>query len=449
MNIERIFLQLSLASWVLFFAYISLVPFYYLQPVQLEFNQSTITFLKYLPFFSILLLSFLALLGHFLHLFRFQNTPIDLYVGGFLTICLVSLVDAVYPAIGLWKVLYYTATGIYLPYLMLNLIKSERDLHLIIDWVTNISALVTLYGLTVYLVGVDYIWGELYVLNNPYYSSIGRMASTLGNASYVGGYLALCLPYFLWRLETETRPYVRLLCKGLIIAVLMGVGLTFTRGAWLAAMIAGGIYCIPHMRSIISCVKARVSIQRFYIATILLFLAIPILEGIGFREPMHSGWNRLWERVDQTFHFSDTESYRLSQYYTTWRVLKAHPFFGLGFGNFTRQYDQYKHPDTPLTGTTTTENIYLMITCETGIIGVVLFCFLLFKILKIVYLSYKTIPAGSAKMLLLASLSSMIGFVINMATWDALNQPTVRMTFWMVAGFALCQLKLHAGKRET
>ncbi|OGG44066.1 MAG: hypothetical protein A3F84_28090 [Candidatus Handelsmanbacteria bacterium RIFCSPLOWO2_12_FULL_64_10] len=128
-------------------------------------------------------------------------------------------------------------------------------------------------------------------------------------------------------------------------------------------------------------------------------------------------------------------------------MLQDHPFFGVGFGNFTRLFEKYKHPSTP-SGyiATTTENMYLMFACETGIIGLVTALILFFALIRVIYKGYRAASPGPDKDFLLVSLGAFCGFLFNMATWDALNQPTVRMTFWMLVGLAFAQMRILASR---
>jgi O-antigen ligase len=136
---------------------------------------------------------------------------------------------------------------------------------------------------------------------------------------------------------------------------------------------------------------------------------------------------------------TQSEPFRLAQYGTTWRVLQEHPLLGVGLGNLTRRFEEFKDPLTPAGFiATTTENMYLMILCETGLLGGLVFVLLLGKLFWILYGCVKTGDGVVERGLALASLASLAGFVINMFTWDGLNQPTVRITFWIIAGIGLC-----------
>ena len=91
---------------------------------------------------------------------------------------------------------------------------------------------------------------------------------------------------------------------------------------------------------------------------------------------------------------------------------------------------------------------HLMFACETGILGLMAALLLFGALIRAVYKGYRSALPGPERDLLLALLASICGFMVNMVTWDALNQPTVRMTFWMLVGIAFCQLRLVSAERE-
>lgn len=436
--------------WGFLFAYISLIPFYYLQPVQFTIDSSTVTATKYLP---VLLVGYLTLLTlWFCHtdvlpVLRTFSFSLIFFLNFYLVICLFSVViNASFVGIGILKFSYYTVTGIFLFFLMVCQLTQNQLLYRQIRWIVLIASVVALYGTTVYISGQDYLWGKIYEAYDPYYSGTSRIASTLGNPNCVGSYLALCLPCSLWVFcaavsSSWKQRFIYGTCLGIIIT---GLWLTFSRGAWIAAGITCGIYLYPRLGSIVRSFKRPPCIQRLVVGFVFLLLLIPVAEVIGVQGLMCRAWNQTWMIGERTLNLTKTEPFRLAQYRTTWHVLQEHPLLGVGFGNFTRLFEKYKHPSTPAavagtTAVTTTDNMYLMVACETGILGLISFLGFLFALAQTLYRRYRTAPSGPDRDLYLAALAAFCGFLVNMITWDALNQPTVRMTFWMLMGIVLSQ----------
>lgn len=426
------------------------MPFYYLQPVQLSLGSESVTFAKYFPLIIILLLALFSLIYRPFKKFETVRSPLDRYVILYFCVGAISIMDAAYVEVGLLKIVYYTLTGTGLLYLLLFQAFPQQRIYLLIKWVFFVATLVAFYGVTVYILQRDYIWGFVYDAHNPYYSGISRSASTLGNAVFTGSYLALCLPFSLWAWHCESNPKLKRIYLGCFLITLIGLGSTFTRGAWLAASLALIIYCWPQRDSLLMYFRRCVNFRGIVIIGIVILFSISALENAGFRGGIHQTWRLFWMRLGHATVISETESFRLAQYKTTWRVLQVQPFWGIGFGNFTRLFDQYKHPSTPPGYIAkTTENMYLMVTCETGLVGLCSFLGLLFFAIREVWVAYDRAPVGPDRSFLLALLASFCGFMVNMITWDALNQQTVRMTFWMLVGFALCQIRLIEEKKKS
>ncbi|MBT7594599.1 MAG: hypothetical protein HN559_06795, partial [Gemmatimonadetes bacterium] len=145
-----------------------------------------------------------------------------------------------------------------------------------------------------------------------------------------------------------------------------------------------------------------------------------------------------------------TEPYRISQYLTTGNVLKAHPLLGVGLGNFTRVYDRYRHSSSPSREThpaRTTENMYLMFAAETGIAGFACALGLLCAVGKNLWRLYRRLPRGPSRDLAIASLVAVVGLSINMLTWDALYDPSIRVLFWTIIGVGLALARVTAEER--
>ncbi len=446
---QRHFWDISLGVWVLLFSYISLVPFYYLQPVVLSSHLPGFLLLKYLPLclISCQLLHFGV--GAALKCIPVGRTDIDRYLLFYVSVAAASLMGAEYLVIGSVKFVYYALTGFVLGHLLVGFSFEPENLYRLVRWMVGIAGVVALYGITVYISGDDFLWGEFYAENNPYYSGPRRVAASIGNAVFAGAYFAICLPYALWAAESvkgSQRPLYVILCLLILAALLF----TFARGSWIAAGLAAAIYLSPRLGKIVGRIRRSLSWVRIATALVVGLLLSPILEEAGFLNPGQQILYDVQTRMKQSRELSESEAFRISQYGTTWNILQDHPFLGIGFGNFTRLFQKYRHEMTPKGFiATTTENMYLMVASETGFFGIGSFVCLLWAIVRTAFRGYKDSLPGRGKDLLLASTGAIAGFSLNMMTWDALNQPTVRIVFWMFVGIALVQVGHSKIERET
>lgn len=448
---------LLLGGWALLFAYVSLVPFYYLQPVRLTLEPATLTAWKYLPLGFVGCLVGFALAAGWSRAARALRTVSPVFVASVAAYAGISLLSvaagAEYQLVGLLKALYYGATGPLLPLLIVIQFAHRELVSRLVHWVVCVAAVVGLYGLAVNVSGSDPLWGETQGAHNPTYGGVDRAGSTLGNPVVAGSYLALCLPFALWACRSASaasRAGFYAVCAGLMA---LGLALSFSRGAWLA----GAVACAVQLwlrgqapsRSTVLRGHRRDWVIWALCGVLLLSVVADLLSVFASGRYRTRGalmWRQLGERVEQTVNWRETESFRMAQFGTTRRVLQAHPLLGVGFGNFTRLFDRYqKDSASPLSESSarvvTTDNMYLMVTCETGLLGLAAFLTMLAAIGWALLLGWRFVPPGHQRELLRASFGALSGFLANMVGWDAMNHPAVRITFWMLMGVSLASVR--------
>ena len=143
-----------------------------------------------------------------------------------------------------------------------------------------------------------------------------------------------------------------------------------------------------------------------------------------------------------------TERFRIAQYYTVGNILAEHPLLGVGFGTFTREFEKYRYAENYMVREFpehTTENMYLMFLAETGVLGLLARLALMAAIFVAVFGAWRRAEPGPRRDLLWAYLAGYVGLALNMLTWDVLNEPTMRMVYWLWTGLALSAARLQTG----
>jgi len=164
--------------------------------------------------------------------------------------------------------------------------------------------------------------------------------------------------------------------SGLALALGTGIVLAETRAVWIATVV-GAIY-------LVWCWRPRAA------------LAIPVLLAIGFLVAP----GQLRERAYSIVHPSseDSNQFRFILMRTGWRMIKAHPWFGLGPEEPRIQFMKYLPPDVPLPlppgSTIHLHNIYLHYAAERGIPVLLVFLWLIGKILWDFGRGVRALPAG-------------------------------------------------------
>lgn len=437
--VSRFLIPLVKILVVSLFAYISLVPFYYLQPLQLTPTLPSFFPPKYLPFVVALILTSIWLYDVWKSKRQIIRTAIDPFVAIYLGISLLSLINAPYPLIGFVKWGYYNVTGILLCYLIIQYYTSWSAVRRLAMSLCIIGGVVVVYTLTTSLLGKDYLWDEFLRQFNPKYAP-SRVTGPFGNPTATATYLMLLFPFSSWLFSEATTLARKAMAMLLSALLLLTIVLTQTRGALLAAGVALVILA-PLLKKLVSGLQKT---QRRLLLSLFAFVTITISVAVIRNLPSVDGQllaaKARWEAFFSPAALEYTERFRIAQYKTTLNVLEEHPLLGTGFGNFTRVFTTYRDTSNYLVAEFpehTTDNMYLMVTAEMGWLGLTATLALFGVVFCTVYRAYQRAPGESPGMLLLAFLAGGIGFLVNMGTWDALNDPTIRMTFWILTGAAL------------
>jgi O-antigen ligase len=222
------------------------------------------------------------------------------------------------------------ASNIGLCYLALNLVDSRQKVFQIFRVLMLSTFLVACYGFYQFVIQ-DY--GALFWIVNPrvatnlahYRDTMwpwrNRMISVLTSELELGHYFNLCLPvgFILW--VTEGRKRVSSKWLWMTLAMLFGLLLTFTFGAWLALPAAGGVFFIVFDKK----QKSKTIMATAFVSLLAgsLLLYTPLRTSI-MEKMLGSGVGGFtWDVITRL----DTWIFAVD----TWR---SHPFLGIGLGNF-------------------------------------------------------------------------------------------------------------------
>jgi len=194
-----------------------------------------------------------------------------------------------------------------------------------------------------------------------------RVFSTFGNPNFLAGYLLALFPWALVRTLTAVQAKPRR-TLALWMALMLGA-FTFARvrGAYIGLGI--GVLTALGFLALSEVGKAALQRQRRWLtvalAALMLSLVVLLAQQGGLKTFSLSG---------------DTARYRLETWRVTARMVRDHPWFGVGLGNFKVQYPAYQHQgyapadfvQHPYTLTEHTHNEPLQVWAEGGVVGLVL-----------------------------------------------------------------------------
>lgn len=449
--VEKIF-------WLLF-AYISLVPYYYMQDQHLTGDLPVFSLVKYFPF----VLAVLALglwFGEWIGgKRRFVYSPIFAYMGLYMGVSLLSLWGAEYAHKGMAKWVYYNSTGCGLAFLIIQ--YGRNFSRRLACSMACISGALVVYTFGVALWGRDPVWGAAQEAFNPYYTQVrvsGPFGHTVATATYVMFFFSLAL----WAWGELRVPVLKMVVGVVCILYIPVVLLTQTRAALVALFISIALMAPWFKQAFVgfALINKTRRVIGVVIAVMVLLALGKVLDSDQWAETrlaqISERWRHILEptsatitdkgrtyRYDSLFEY--TERFRIAQYHTVSNILDEHFLLGVGFGTFTLSFDKYKYTDNYIVREFpehTTENMYLMILAETGWIGLASWILLMGGCVIIVYRGYRHTCEGVRLYLLGSYLAAVGGLAFNMLTWDIFNEPTLRISYWMFSGLALAYCRL-------
>ncbi len=237
----------------------------------------------------------------------------------------------------------------------------------------------------------------------------GRADSVAPDPQYFSAYIILVLPVILYRLRMAVGSikYLYLLIASL---VLVSLGLSFTKGAWIVGFIELAIWGL------------------FIDRKVLVVLSAVVVLGIAGLS-LTSG-HRLSEKglLEQ---YRDSDSIRIRLWKFGIIHLKDSPIFGIGYGrkNFATVYPEFFKKDIQHFHT---HNTFLNIGLELGIPGLIALIWLFWAILKSLWKDWRD-RLNENRILSFAIFVSVVGFLVRIEL-DHLLVDEMALMLWLLVG---------------
>lgn len=177
--------------------------------------------------------------------------------------------------------------------------------------------------------------------------------------------------------------YVLLLFSIALLSVyaleLAAIILTFSRSAWLASATGVILTLIVGWRKFRS-TKTKPALFKMAFITAIVLISL----GIILKDPLNARGQALFIRDSKKIERLESKSNqeRLEGLRESWSLIKINPFLGWGAGNYTLVIHQYFDAGRPVWRLQPAHNIYLLILSELGIVGLLLFFWLIKELLS-------------------------------------------------------------------
>lgn len=366
----------------LFYLWIASMPFLAISPWQVIIRAP----LYYGFFYYAILLAI-----SFLVLYKLFKNEMEIKIGPAIILILLYLITACITLALNWNVQVGEidkASGLkgfhtYNVFLLIYLIFNIISVLLISQIVNNKDKLLTVFNIITATAVTACVWGIAVVLLHlfgaigPQTLSLGhfypRLIGTATESQVFGNFLIFSLLVVAGRYISKEN-----LINGSILAIVyIAMIMTYSIGAWIGAFIGGVLFCIINIKYLNYGVIARMIIV-FMIALIpisLLALYIPEYSNTLVISKLY-----FWKISDDIQEYkitkkdtSDDKKNRLWMAQAAVNMLQRNPWKGIGTGNYTFLYNQYKPEYAPPQQNEKAHNAYLEILAETGIFGSMLF----------------------------------------------------------------------------
>ena len=263
------------------------------------------------------------------------------------------------------------------------------------------------------------------VVIGQYLSGSGGAATFTGGAvrvqtdAYLMPLVAIIWAPVLIAYARDTR--VRVAVAAVAAVALGGVYFTFARGAWLALLAAAPLILVllPSRRREIA-VRWLVFVLAVAVAGVFAFNSF---SAHRVSDPLTAGLTRI--RSVASYGNDVSSRYRFAEWSEAVHQIERHPIVGIGLGNsisFTNPMfsPKYNHYDYPFS-TYYIHNSYIWVALKLGLIAALVYFALIGRIVWTAFSGYRRLTEPRARLVLLASLASLVAILALSITGPHLN----------------------------
>lgn len=339
------------------------------------------------------------------------RTPLNWLLLAFFGLGCLSIFQMVNFLKGLQEVWEILCWGLLLLLVASNIKASTQVRKLMIVFLASASV-VGLIALIQLLTGMDHIG-----LIELWFADPHRYGSTIGRGSDMGTYLILAIPVGIGLLLYSKRWRERMLLGLSLLILAVPLAFLYCRGAWLGVI--GGVLVMVAL-------KPKQLIPGLLVLAVLLALFLP---------------QGNIDRFKSTFDpYEENVAIRASLYKSALRMVRDHPFLGVGIGNYEYRHKAYRvkipgqdrYPEDM-----NTHNSYLQYVSELGLPGLGIFLAMLFYIFRQAFRLFKTTADGYLRGLSLGLIGSFTAFSIHSLFDNCFYTIRLSSIFWFLVGIMM------------
>ncbi|MDD5687286.1 MAG: O-antigen ligase family protein [Elusimicrobia bacterium] len=342
---------------------------------------------------------------------------------------------------GLRNNLYILINCVLAYYVAVNIIRDEKTIKKILTLSYLVAFIASTYAILQYF-DIEPIWQQIV---NPY--GIKRCVSTFGNPVFISSFLVLMIPLAFTSFIFTKSAYEKFLYIILLIDMILALFCTMARSSWLGLGAAFIIIVFSFKEKILAA-------KKWFYGLILVVVLVMFIPVRWQNETKTFGFYTM-DRVASIFSIekSGPAAYqRFLIWLSAWDIAKQNPVLGCGWGLFETLFPFYQqryliHPMlTQRTHANNAHNVFLENLSQIGIIGLGIFLWVIFCIIKFGIHQIKNIKLDFQKTIAVGIFAGIIGMLVDNIVNVTLYFVIPGFFFWMnlgiLAGFGTAEKKV-------
>jgi putative inorganic carbon (HCO3(-)) transporter len=240
-----------------------------------------------------------------------------------------------------------------------------------------------------------------------------RAGGTIGGANGAAAYIAMLLPISIVALWMDLPAWIKRLSLVATGAGIVALVFTYSRGGWLAAIVAALFVTIVAVH------RGDIPGGRVAAAgAVVLLLLVPFHGGIEARI------------AGETRGVTYSENGRLPLIELSWRIIQDRPILGVGANNFAPAINRYAGPEFTGVWLRTVHSLYFLVWTEAGFGALLALLWFLRSSLRRGWQAFAR--AGPLSPLALGLTASILSAMVTMGVERFIQRPLVQL-LWLVA----------------
>lgn len=311
-------------------------------------------------------------------------------------------------------------------FLVLQLLSDKKNMKNLLLILVLIVGGLAIHGVYQYLIGVE--MPAAWIESGENIRT--RVYSIFTSPNIFGSLNLLVFPIAFAMCLTRKNQREKLFFAFLTLCMLASLVFTYSRGAWIGAACAVGVYVL---------------IKR----PKLIFLAVGAGTGLLLFVP--SIGNRFLFMFSSDYLSSSMKGGRLIRWITALQILKEHPE-GLGLGQFGGAVAMNHNLTTIVNGTEIEtfymDNYYLKIAVEAGVLGLLAFIWLMYQVITISIKTVYIVTDCVMKELAIGVTAGLAGVVCHNFVENVFEVPMMSSLFWMLVAVIMQMWYIYYGEKK-